>query len=226
MARKPKAWLWGLVGSVLLHLLIVASVTFYFFWSPSVVFTDGAPAAGASGGGQSGADPRGRADAGSGRSEPDVQALMDQQQKELAAMSHEERMAELRKLDRIPERSVKDAAAFIEGKLGLNGNRKYAPDPKATGRFDVNSAVVYDIRKKQAPDGRATYVYVFVDRDGRTVESEVPDKSLSANDRLAAGIMGWARKDPKLRRLVDTVIKIGEKRTREAPGPTTRPAGK
>jgi len=135
-------------------------------------------------------------------------------------------MAELRKLDKISARSVNGAAAFIESKLGLNGNRKYAPDPKATGRFDVNSAVVYDIRKKQAPDGGAAYVYVFVDKDGRTVESEVPEKSLSANDRLAAGILGWARKDPKLRRLVDTVIKISEKQTRDTPDPTTRPAGK
>lgn len=222
MRRSSKGWAAGLVISLAAHAMVVAGLWLYFALSPS-------PGQATSDAGQA---VRGGAAAADGPertpdSLPDVRAMMAEQRRRADSMSPQEKMAELdrkrRELEKIPPESVNAITSLIERTLRVDGNRQYAPKEGAGGRFDADSAVLYDIRKK-VRDGRTVYVHVLVDKDGHKIEAEVPESEMTADGRRAAAIMRWAGQSPRLRRLVDTVIKLHDRRSDNVSARPTGPA--
>jgi hypothetical protein len=105
--------------------------------------------------------------------------------------------------------SVRKIVPIIERLRGVDRGRKYEPDPTAGGKFDPNTATLYDIRRTTR-GGRTVYVQTLVDAQGRTLTAETPAGQMSEADLRAYRVFLMAQRNPKLRFLLDSAIRIGE----------------
>lgn len=222
MSAKTKPWLVGWAVSVLAHVLIFLAVGVYLVM-PADTQKPSGNGGGATGGG--GSSPSARAD--SPLTAQDVRSALQSHRRRLADLSAEQKLQRLRRkadaLEKIPTERVDLAAAFIEKAMGADTRRAYAPDPKAKGRFDPDTATLYDI-ERATRNGREVLKYTWVDAAGRSVTSERAAEQVTGNDRAAATAMDMARSMPQLRRLVDAAIRIGTTQVQRQRRPRSRPA--
>lgn len=150
-----------------------------------------------------------------------AQKSMAYQQRRVLEMSGDEKRKELQKrledLDEIYFRDVKGAAGLVESLKGVKQDRRYEPNPAAKGKFESKSATLYDITRK-VENGKTVYVHTLVDAEGRTARAEIPAEQMSADDLRAFEVFEIARRNPKLRFLVDAALRIGENMVREGSG--------
>ena len=205
MSLRGKTWPW--VISVVLHAVVLTLIGLWAFdYYENRAAPGGAAAAGA---------------ATANTPEPtamDANAAWQHQRRRIADMSGREKVDELKSrlgdLDAIPFASVRGAAEFVEGIQGVKQDRWYRPNPKAKGKFEPASATLYDIARREK-NGRTVYLYTLVDAEGRTTTAEIPDSRIRRNDLWAFEVFEMSRRNPKLRHLVDTALRIGETMLRE-----------
>lgn len=205
MKTKPRTL--GLIISAATHMVVVAVALIY------VVTSNDGPAVKRTG-------QAGGAAAGMEQPAPDVARILAEQDQQTAAMSDAAKMDKLagkvKSLEKVPMKNVDAIAAAVERHRGVDTHRLYRPDSSATGRFEPASACLYDIKKTLAGAG-VVYRYTMVDRAGRTLKYEVAARDMTPNDLMTAKLFEMTSNNPKLRRLLEAAIKIGDKQISQSP---------
>lgn len=142
--------------------------------------------------------------------------MIDDRLEQVRDMSPQQQMEKLeilkQPLSDIQTERVESIARLAEQGFGADESvrqRRYEPDPNAQGRFDPDTAVLYDIETLTDPDtGFVSYRFVYVDDMGRSLESTRPESQVSAADRRAAQVYAMARDNPQMRALIQTVNRI------------------
>jgi len=206
---RPKAWTLGLVASIGLHGALIVAALLYVARSEPLA----RPAT--SGAAHSGTGRR----ADDRRPPPaDFERFWRQAEARAAMLSPEQRISQLEKklpeLHNVRPGSAEAVASLVEKAHRVDRDRAYAPRPGATGRFDADTAVLYDITRS-VKDGRAVYEYTFVDSAGRTISTEIPEDKMSPEDLRSFRVFEMTRRSPALRRLVDAAIRIADKKLQD-----------
>jgi hypothetical protein len=220
--KEKKTLRWNFFLSLLIHLIIIAglaSVTVHVYKNHSAT-----NAAVAGGGGQ--------ADAQQPAPKIDQQAVTKNLEKEdarVAAMSDEDKMAELQKkagqLSNMDSRAVDAVAATVETVKGADKSRAYEPQKNATGKFDPNTATLYDITKENRNDD-SIFVYTLVDAEGRTMTAERKLEEMSADDMRAYQLFNMSRNNKNMARLLKSAIMIGQSQTTDSAKKSGSPTSK
>lgn len=145
-----------------------------------------------------------------------VRQMLEQRLDQVHNMSSDEQLEKLHVLEaplsNMPTEHLESAASFAERSLGVDESirqRRFEPDPKAEGRFDTNTAILYDIETITDPQtGEISYRFVYLDASGRTLEDIRLDAQASPADRRAARVYDMARDNPQMRALIQTVNRI------------------
>jgi len=112
--------------------------------------------------------------------------------------------------------SVDAVARTLEQATGVdNPGRAFAPVEGVEGEFRHDTAVLYDIQQVQDADGRTVYRWTLVDADGRSLTNDVTPEHMTVHDMIAFRAFQMSRDNPALRRLMDSVRKIGQKQIDE-----------
>ncbi|MBN1555880.1 MAG: hypothetical protein JXA11_14145 [Phycisphaerae bacterium] len=206
MIFHKKTWPW--VVSILLHVALLAGIG---LWALDRYEKEGDAAKGGGGSGSAVQEP----------TAADVKRDMEYHNQRVAKLSGEEKLRELQErlddLDAVSFRNVKGAAGFVESVAGVKRDRWYRPNPSATGTFQSDSATLYDITQR-VKDGKTIYEYTLVDAEGRTVKADIPARQMTPDQLRAFTVFEISRRNPKLRYLIDTALKIGENMVREDDG--------
>jgi hypothetical protein len=204
MIFRSRTWPW--VISIALH---VAALTLLGVWAFDYYENKDAARHGGSGGGASVSH------------EPTPEEAVDAlryQRRRVSTLPADEKLGELKKrldeLDAIRFRNVRGAAGLVENVAGVKQDRWYRPNPDAKGTFDSKSATLFDVTRR-VRDDKTVYVYTLVDAAGRTREAAVPADQMTPDDLRAYEVFEIARRNPKLRYLVESALRIGENMTRE-----------
>jgi hypothetical protein len=214
--RRRKRWLRPLAISVALHLTFVTAAAVYLFFTSLYLRPEPAPQE-PNQGAFAGAPPKDDLDAARERA--------DELMRRAEGLSDAERKAELDEhLEALDKMSLEvvDAAASLAERLMGASPRRVAPSRIATGRFDPDSATIYDVRRRIVR-GREVYEITYVDKAGRTLRGQLPPSACPGNMALLAGLMGRARRDAKFRRLMDAALRVLEPRVRRQPARRSRP---
>ena len=143
-----------------------------------------------------------------------LQRLLDEATKELEGMSRAEKMKRLRKrlgrLRKIPRSHVDEIASAVEKFKNVPENRAFRPRPGAEGNFHAASGSLYDIRRLTGDDGKTRYALLLVDRAGRTMVQTLKEEEMTPEFRTAYRVFRMGRRNPALRRLIDTARKWEE----------------
>jgi hypothetical protein len=159
----------------------------------------------------------------------DVAEHIDAQDRRVGERSPQAKEAELERrvkdLQAVRPESLQGIQNLIESATGADQDeRAYAPVPGAEGAFDPHSALLYDmVKKEDGPEGSVVYVWIMVDKAGRTLEQEVPQSQMSPQDMTAFRIFEMSRGQPMMRRLLDTVRKIGAQRLEQMEQTNSKP---
>ncbi|MBI1335527.1 MAG: hypothetical protein GC164_01040 [Phycisphaera sp.] len=142
-----------------------------------------------------------------------IRELLADESRYVAMRSPEAQVAQVERnldaLNKIDGASVRQMAEAIESAMGVQKNgRKYEPDPAATGSFDHETALLYDIAPHTLDDGSPGYRYTLVDKDGRSMTYDTSAGEMTKADLNAARIFDMARQNPQLKPLLDSVRKI------------------
>jgi len=199
---KPKAWTLGLLASIALHAAVIVTALLYVARTePLAPRSAPGERPGASG------DPQPPPD--------DFKRFWRQAEARAAALTPSQQISQLEKklpqLGKVRPGSAETIAGLVEKAHRVDGGRAYAPRPGATGRFNADSAVLYDITKG-VRDGRAVYEYTLVDSGGRTISTEIAEDKMSPEDLRSFRVFEMARRNSALRRLVDAAIRIADKK--------------
>ena len=207
MKTKPRTW--GLIISAATHTVVVAVALIYVVASNDGPIEQTGSLGGAVAGSEQLAADR-----------PDVGRILAAQDRQTAAMSDAAKMDKLagkvKSLEKVPMKNVDTIAAAVERHRGVDTHRLYRPDPSATGRFEPASACLYDVKKKLTGAG-VVYRYTMVDRAGRTLKYDVAARDMTPNDLMTARLFEMTSNNPKLRRLLEAAIKIGDKQISQSP---------
>lgn len=227
MANKEKKLLrWNFSISLLIHLTIIAalaSVTIRIYEKHNA----GANSA-SSGGGQSAAHPAAPAP----KIDPQtVSRALEKEDARVAAISDEEKMAELRKksvaLADMDSHAVDAVASTVESVKGADKSRAYSPQENVTGKFDSATATLYDISREKRDD-QPVFVYTLVDAQGRSMKAVRKMEEMSADDMRAYQLFEMGRNNQNMARLLKSAIMIGQQHTnapaKKTAAATSRPA--
>ncbi len=111
--------------------------------------------------------------------------------------------------------------------MGIPSNspaRALAPVPGASGRFDPDTASLYDMFRRVGPDGQVVYHIVYVDAAGRTLATDRPANELTQDERVAAQVFEMGHQNPNLRILIDSVRRYAEQQGADkVPSPPADP---
>lgn len=228
--KKVRSWRWAIALSIFVHFALAVTAVI-FVLEPDASAPAPGPADPAEGFVSGRREQPGRP-AATRPDEPtieDAADLLAAEQERVAALSDAEKLDELDEradaLERMSPAKVDSLAGIVERAAGADRSRAYRPDPDATGPFDHDSAVTYDIRTLER-DGETVYEYTFVDKEGRTLVGELPASAVPDSERTSARVFEMARRRPTLRRLIDAALAIGSarvRRERESAPPATQP---
>ena len=218
---KALSWKRSLLISLAIHLVVLCAL---FFW-----YLGQTPDEGPSGGPTQDRERPAAAAAGADDKTPDPEKLLERENRRVAKMSDAEKMRRLDdlsdgKLRGVRKSSLKEITARLERAKGVDRSRWYTPNPDATGRYDADTTVLYDIARRTR-DGKEIYVYTFVDAAGRTLKTERPAARMTPSDLRSFRVFEMARKSPGMRRLVNSTIRIVETMIEQPQRPAaSRPA--
>lgn len=212
MAGKPRrTWTLSFTLAVLLHLALLA--TLYFTYLQPYLAGQSREETSAPGG--TGGSTKTSPHPDTFDSETAAERLLADQQQHAAELTPQQREEQLhRRLKQlkdlgIDEQSVDRSAGLAERAAGVDTNRAWKPDPDATGPFDPESAVLYDIRKEQRDDGEV-YVFVLVDRRGRSLQAVRRPAEMTDDDLRSYRMFRMGAGNHSLRRMLDSAIRIGQ----------------
>jgi hypothetical protein len=213
MLFRSKTWPW--VISILLHAAALAMIGLWAY-----DYYEGGKVSRRSGGGATASlEPTTRK----------ALEAMNYQEQRVSTMPAEEKLEELKKhlddLDAMYFRNVRGAADFVETVKGVKHDRWYRPNPAAKGKFESKTATLFDITRREK-DGETVYVYTLVDADGRTTTAEISARQMKPDDLRAVKVFEMARRNPKLRYLLETALRMGENMVREGSGQQEAGSGK
>ena len=203
---KALSWKRSLLISLVIHLVVLCALFFWYLGRTP----DAEPGQGPT---QDRQRPAPTA-AGADDETPDPEKLFERENRRVAKMSDAEKMRRLDdlsdgKLRGVRKSSLKEITSRLERAKGVDRSRWYTPNPDATGRYDANTTVLYDIARRTR-DGKEIYVYTFVDAAGRTLKTDRPAARMTASDLRSFRVFEMARKSPGMRRLLESAIRIGE----------------
>ncbi|MFP4027493.1 MAG: hypothetical protein ACLFWL_06865 [Candidatus Brocadiia bacterium] len=157
-------------------------------------------------------DPKAFVDVDDRKMAVNLKQIYSKTKRELGELSNEEKMRRLRRkmkqLERVRPRSIEAIAGAVEAWKGIDSDRAYAPKKEAEGKFDPDSASLYDIRRLQKKNGEVVYVFILVDRAGQTLTNVVKEENMAPRDLRAYQIFKMGSDNPALRRLIETTRKI------------------
>jgi hypothetical protein len=201
---RSKSWPW--VISIALHVVVLAAIGVWAYR-----YYEGGKESQKRGGAGEAAEARHSTEAMADRN-------IDLQDKLAASKPADEKLEELKErldaLDEIYIRDVRAAADFVEARKGVKQDRWYKPNPEVKGKFESSSATLYDVTRR-VKNGKTVYVHTLVDAEGRSAKAEIPEEQMSVDQMRAFQVFEIARRNPKLRYLVDTALRIGENMVRE-----------
>jgi len=211
-AVNSKPWTWSLLASLAAHAAVFAGVMFFVSHADSP-----GPAGLAARPTRQAASPSSPQDppAQAAPTSDQIRAILARNESNAAAMTAQQRMSsfeqKLPELGAVRPESARAIVSMVERLEGVDRERAFRPDPTATGRFDPASATLYDILRKER-QGKVYYEWVLVDSEGRSTKAEVPADQMSPGDLQTYRIMELSRDNPTLRRLVESAIRIGERK--------------
>ena len=214
-AVNIKPWTWSLLASVVVHAAVFAGAMFFVSHadSPGPARLGARPTPQAA----SPSSPQDRP-AQAAPTSDQIRAILARHKSNAAAMTPQQRMSafeqKLPELGAVRPESARAITSVIERLEGVDRERAFRPDPAATGPFDPASATLYDILRKER-EGKVYYEWILVDSEGRSTTAEVPADQMSAGDLQTYRIMELSRGNPTLRRLVESAIRIGERKAPE-----------
>lgn len=202
---KRKSWLWSILTSVALHVVLFGALIWFVIDRTTSTSAPDRPPTGA-------AEVSG-SDAAPADNKDRVLDALARQDEKTSRMSPDERAAELKKkaarLKEISATSIARIATLAENIKGVDRSRAYVPQEGATGRFDAGSAVPYDFTREEK-EGKTVYVRTMVDKDGRVLKCRIPAARMTAEDLREFRIYDMSRDNPSLRRLIRAAIRIGD----------------
>jgi hypothetical protein len=190
--------------AIVVHVVLLIAIS---FWVLKINRTDDVACSAAAGG--TGKNPQTQP-----ISVKETRQAIDAKMKDVADKSpgeqEEELNERLKDLAVMPKKNADEAATFVENVKGVDRSRAYEPRPGVKGRFDADSTVLYDIVKRTKKNGETVYVHIMVDRDGRSLEAEIPEKQMTSADLRSFRMFEMARRNPKLRRMIRAAIRISD----------------
>ncbi len=217
--RKLRGWYFSWGGSLAFHAILLIAIAFWVLDADDYFLSDDSRFEGSQVSSLEDT-PAGQASDGQRIDDEEKQPSAEAVEKHLGggekwaeSLSPPAKMRELKKripkLDKIAAETVDKLASLAETFYGVDKQRAYAAQADVPGRFDTNTAVLCDITR-QTHKGRTVYVHTLVDSKGRSLQARRLGSEMTRGDLRTYRIFKYSRSNPKLRRLIDAAIRIGE----------------
>lgn len=159
--------------------------------------------------------------------ESTVKKTLDKEDARVAEMSDADKMAELRKksasLESVNPAAVDAVASTVETVRGADKSRAYEPQKNVSGKFDAETATIYDIVREDRKD-QPVFVYTLVDAEGRSMKAERKMDEMTPDDMRAYQVFEMGRNNKNMARLLKSAIMISSPKAKKSAAAQSQPS--